>query len=159
MSRLLETSTTLPNSVNRGTCFQNITNKNTCSFIKFDISEFLSSISEEFSEISVNFGKIRDRIIRIIKHARKLLLFGITGVWVKNNDNPLFYVTTGSFNGADGCELVVLHLLSKIVAVIDLDNVGLYRDDGVAVIHIANDPKRERPRKNIIATFKTKGSV
>ena len=87
------------------------------------MSEFLSSISKEFSEISANFGKIGDRIIRIIKHARKLLLF----VWVKNDYNLLFYVTMGNFNGADVCELIVLYLLSKISVVINSDNVGLYR--------------------------------
>ena len=91
------------------------------------MSEFLSSISKEFSEISANFGKIGDRIIQIIKHARKLLLFGITGVWVKNDYNLLFYVTMGSFNGADVFELIVLYLLSKISVVINSDNVGLYR--------------------------------
>ena len=46
-------------------------------FYQFDISEFLSSISGEFSEISANFGKIGDRIIRFIKHARKLLLVSL----------------------------------------------------------------------------------
>ena len=116
-------------------------------FYQFDISEFLSSISGEFSEIPANFGKIGDRIIRIIKHAKKLLLFGITGVPVKNDDNSLFNVTMGSFNGADVCELVLLYLLSKIFVVIDSDNIGLYRDDGVAVINNAKDPKFERLRK------------
>ena len=53
----------------------------------------------------------------------------------------------GSFNGADVCELVVSYLLSKIFVVIDSDNIGLYRDDGVAVINNAKDPKLERLRK------------
>ena len=54
-------------------------------------------------------------------------MFGITGVWVKNDYNLLFYVTMGSFNGADVCELIVLYLLSKISVAINSDNVGLYR--------------------------------
>ena len=91
-----------------------------------------------------------------IKQAGKSLLFGSTGVWVKNDDNPLFDMTMGSFDGAEVCELVGLYLLSKISVIIDSDNIGLYRD-GLAVIRIANDPKRERMRKSIIATFKNKG--
>ena len=53
-----------------------------------------------------------DSTIQIIKHARKSLLFDSTGVWVKNDDNPLFDVTMGSFDGAEVCELVGLYLLS-----------------------------------------------
>ena len=84
--------------------FQNITNKNNCRFIKFDISEFYPSISEEVLEKSIIFANgitnIDDRTIQIIKHARKSLLFDSAGVWVQNDDNPLFDVTMGSFDGA-----------------------------------------------------------
>ena len=34
-------------------------------------------------------------------------------------------------------------------------SVGLYRDDGLAVIHQANGPKMDRIRKDIIALFKS----
>ena len=78
---------------------------------------------------------IHDSIIQIIKHARKSLLFDKTGVWIKNNENPLFDVTMGSFDGAEVCDLVGLYLLSKISVFIDLNNVGSYRDDESAVIH------------------------
>ena len=37
--------------------FQNITNKNDCRFIIFDISEFYPSISEEFLKKSISFAK------------------------------------------------------------------------------------------------------
>ena len=53
-----------------------------------------------------------DSTIQIIKHARKSLLFDSTGVWVKNDDNPLSDVTMSSFDGAEVCELVGLYLLS-----------------------------------------------
>ena len=36
--------------------FQNITNKNNCRFIKFDISEVYPSISEELLEKSISFA-------------------------------------------------------------------------------------------------------
>ena len=63
----------------------------------------------------------------------------------------------GSLNGTEVCELVSLCVLSKAVVHIihiDLDNVGLYRDDGLVVINNANGPKLDRLRnKYIIATF------
>ena len=109
--------------------FQNITSKNNCIFIKFDISEFYHSTAEELSEKSLYFVKIvtitDGSIVQIIKHERKSLLFD-NGVGVKN-DNPLFDVTMGSFNGAEVSELVGLYLLSKISVLIDLDNIRLNR--------------------------------
>ena len=99
-------------------------------------------------------NNIDDSKIQIIKHARKLLLFDRTGVWIKNYNNPLFDVTVGSFDVTEVCEFVGLYLLSKISVHIDLDNVGLYRDDRLA-INDTNGPKLDRIRKNIIATFKS----
>ena len=94
---------------------------------------------------------IDDSTIQIIKHARKSLLFDNTGVLIKNDDGPLFDIRMGSFGGAEVCELVGLYLLSKISILINSDNVGLYRDDGLAVIHNANAPRLDSLRKNIIA--------
>ena len=102
-------------------------------------------------------ANIDDSTIKTIKHARKSLLFDSTGVWVKNDENPLFGVTMDSFDGTEVCELVGLCLLSKISVSIDLDNVVLYRDDGLAVINNANGPKLDRMKKNIIATFRSEG--
>ena len=98
MHDVLETSTILQKfSQWRNTStvikwFQSITNKNNCRFIKFDISEFYPSISEELLEKSINFAKsmtnINDSTIQIIKYARKSFLINKTGVWVKNDENP-----------------------------------------------------------------------
>ena len=71
--------------------------------------------------------------------------------------NPLFDVTMGSYDEAEVCELVGLYLLGKLVPLIATTNVGLYRDDGLAVIHRANGPKMDRIRKGIIAQFKSEG--
>ena len=64
------------------------------------------------------------------------------------------HVTMGSFGGAEICDLTGLYLLSKISILIDSDNDGLYRDDGLAAIHNANSPNIDRLRKYVIATFK-----
>ena len=63
----------------------------------------------------------------------------------------------GSFDGAEVCELVGLYLLNKIKPLLDSNNVGLYRDDGLAIVHKANGPKVDRLRKDIISLFKDEG--
>lgn len=68
-------------------------------------------------------------IIQIIEHVRKLLLLDNTGVWLKNDVNPLFDVAMGSLDSTEVCELVGLYLLNKISLPIDSHNVDLYRDD------------------------------
>lgn len=53
----------------------------------------------------------------------------------------------GVFDGAEVCELVsifILHKLSKTHAISDL---GLYRDDGVAIFKNVNGPDSERIKK------------
>ena len=91
--------------------------KKTCKFIKFDIEEFYPSVSAELLEKSTNFArniiKIEDKVINIIKHARKSLLLHNGNAWVEKEGNPLFDVTMGSYDGAEVCELVGLYLLSK----------------------------------------------
>ena len=61
-----------------------------------------------------------------------------------------------SYDGAEVCELVWLYLLSKLVPLIGTENVELYRDDSLAVIHQANGTKIDRIRKDI-ALFKSEG--
>ena len=76
---------------------------------------------------------------------------------VRKDGNPLFNVTLGSFDSADVCELVGLYLLNKFKPLFVTSNVGLYRDDGVAIVHKANGTKLDRLRKDIISLFKTEG--
>ena len=71
--------------------------------------------------------------------------------------NPLFDVTMGRFDGAEVCKLIGLYLLNKVKALLDSGNVGLYRDDGLAVVHKANGPKVDRLRKDIISLFNDEG--
>ena len=47
--------------------------------------------------------------------------------------------------------------MNQLSTVIDKSSVGLYRDDGLAAINNANDPKLDRIRKYIIALFKEEG--
>ena len=137
--------------------FKNLTDKQKWKFIKFDIAEFYPPISEDLLNKSIDYAKsfttIGENVINAIKLARKSLLFSKDGTWVKKGGNELFDVTMGSFDGAEVCELVGLYLLDKLSKLLGKDNVGLYRDDGLA----ASGPVLDKMRKNIITLFKNEG--
>ena len=76
---------------------------------------------------------------------------------IKIKTNPEFDDTMGSFDGAGTSELVGLYLLSKVSKIIDNAHLGLYRDDGLALITNCNGRKLDRIRKKLHQTFKDKG--
>ena len=63
----------------------------------------------------------------------------------------------GSYDGAEICQLVGLCLLGKLAPLIGIKNIGLDKDDGLAVTHQTNGPKMDRIRKGIITLFKSEG--
>ena len=91
----------------------------------------------------------------IIRHCRKSLLFSNNSTWTKKDGN-LFDVTMGSFDGAEICELVGLYLLKLLSSKLSKDQVGLYRDDGLAALELSG-PQSDRARKDIIQIFKDCG--
>ena len=141
--------------------FKKINNKKKSRFIKFDIVDFYPSITEKLLDNSLTFAKthttISDQEINVFKHSRKALLFDHKDVWIKNSENPMFDVTMGSFDGAEICEIVGLYLLDKLSVLLHKENVGLYRDDGLAVVDNANGPKLDKLRKKITTIFKAEG--
>ena len=88
----------------------------------------------------------------IIYNARKSFLFFNNQPWEKKN-NTTFDVTMGSYDGAEICELVGLYILNKLEDIIPQKQLGIYRDDGLAVVQ-GSGPELERMRKNIFKTFK-----
>lgn len=77
--------------------------------------------------------------------------------WIKRKTtgaNP-FDVPMGSFDGAEVCELVGLYILNEISDVLDKNDVGLYRDDGLAVIRSTKPSERERIKKRLCSKFTT----
>jgi len=78
-------------------------------------------------------------------------------MWVKKGTNPNFGITMGSFDWAEICELVGLYLLEKLSAIVEKSNIGLYRDDWLAVVENSNGPMIDRMRKDITSTFKSEG--
>ena len=92
----------------------------------------------------------------IIKPSKESLLFSGEKTWEKKT-NPEFDVTMGNFDGAETSELAGLYLLSKISKIIDNAHLGLYRDDGLALITNCNSQKLDRIKKKLHQIFKDEG--
>lgn len=142
------------------TWFNNIQDKEKYKFIKFDIVDFYPSISEELLNKSIQFAKSKTNVenfeLEIIKHARKSLLFNKDEIWTKKG-NTLFDVTMGSYDGAEICELVGLYLLDALGDRLGRGKVGLYRDDGLAVLMNHSGRQADRVRKDVEKMFKDNG--
>ena len=97
---------------------------------------------------------VNNSTIEIIKHSRTSLLFDNNDTWIKKGSNPMFDVTMGCYDGGEVCEPVGLYLLSKWSKLLKDRSLGLYRDDGFAVVSNANGLNLDRLRKKIIVVFK-----
>ena len=137
--------------------FDEISTKKKKKSLKFDIVDFYPSITKSLLIKSLEYAKthtdICDEQVDIIMHARKSLLFDSSGTWIKKNDNDLFDVTQGSYDGAEVCETVGLFLLSMLEERFGKGYVGLYRDDGLALLPYSSGPAAERSRKDIVKIF------
>ena len=67
-----------------------------------------------------------------------------------------FGVTMGRYDGAEVCELIGLFILNTLQDRFGKD-VGLYRDDGLAVINIRSGRLCDRERKELAAVFDNLG--
>ena len=138
--------------------------KQTYSFFKFDVVDFYPSISEELVTKSLKFASkytvVSTEDLSLIKNACKSVLYEQGNLWRKkrvNNISSLFDVAQGSFMGAELCELVGLFLLDGLKNIFGLERVGLYRDDGLAVLPNSSGFKVERLKKQTHAFFKSRG--
>ena len=80
------------------------------------------------------YTSITQQQLDIILHARKSLLFSKDKPWEKRNNEPLFDIIMSSYDGAEICELLGLYILSILGKIYGVQNVGLYRDDGLACL-------------------------
>ena len=129
------------------------------SFLKFDIVSFYPSISEKLLSDALkwakNLTKITDTDIEVILHCRKTFLFYQDEIWVKKS-NSEFDVAMGSFDSAEVCELTGLFVLHKLETLVPKENLGLYRDDGLATTNLPG-PALDRLRKDICKIFQDLG--
>ena len=137
--------------------FKCLENKKELSFLEFDIVEFYPSITENLLKRALNYAKdyveISKDDIKIILQTKKALLFHDNKTRTKKG-NKSFDVTMGSWDGAEVADLVGLYLLSQLS---DLPiNVGLYRDDGLAVCNLSGR-QAELTKKKLCKIFNDNG--
>ncbi len=98
------------------------------------------------------YDEITENEKAIIMKAKQSLLFNRSTTWRKRTSDSLFDVTMGSFDGAETCELVgSYYLLSQLAAEYGND-IGLYRDDGLAALD--KSPREiENIKKRICKVF------
>ena len=87
-------------------------------------------------------------------NSRKAFLFYDGYPWVKKDTLQHFDATEGSFDEAEICKLVCLHLLNQLKDIITNGSIDVYRDDGLAVVHKYSGPQVDRLRKIIFDFFK-----
>ena len=122
------------------------------TFLIFDIVDFYPSISAALLKLSLDcarqFATVSDEDVEIIMHSRKTLLFNNNEPWVKKGDSPMFDVVMGSYDGTEVCELVGLYILYKVTSAYPNGNIGLYRDDGLAVFKKMSARSLDKTRKD-----------
>ena len=97
--------------------FMNIKNKESSSFIVFDIESFYFSISDNLFKSAIHLAKesidISDYDLLLINQAWKMLLFHENAPWLKKEGNEDFDVPIGCFDEAEVCELVGRYIQLK----------------------------------------------
>ena len=105
--------------------------------------------------LSIDDGSAVAITIFSLRHSRKSLLFNDNSTWVKKQGGD-FDVTMGSFDGAEVCELVGLHLLSLLCDHFNKDQIDSCRDDDLATLQLSR-PQADRARKDLCEIFRSCG--
>ena len=139
--------------------FKAIPEKEKHAFKTFDVCDFYPSISEDLLMKALNYASrfttITQQDRHIIIHAKKSLLYHQNSPWIKKNTSNMFDVTMGSYDGAETCELIGSYMLSLIASKFKFE-VGLYRDDGLAICK-ATPKKIEKTKQKVSQVFKSNG--
>ena len=102
------------------------------AFITFDVYDFYPSISEDLLLKALNYAS---RFTTITQQDRHII----------THANNMFDVTMGSYDGVETCELIGAYMLSLIAPKFK-NEVGLYRDDGLAICK-TTPKKLKKPSK------------
>ena len=125
----------------------------------FEIKDFYPSIKEGLPIEALEFAKqyvtIKSKDSETIFHARESLLCNEGEPWIKKQSNN-FDVTVGSYDGAEVCELIGTFMLSLIGNKYDPNNIGLYRDEGLAVFKNTSGPQSEKLKRLFRKCLRTK---
>ena len=83
-------------------------------------------------------------------------MFWNQSTWVKNHGNEDFDIPMGCYDGADVCKLVGIYIQSKLCKLMNKNDFGLYKDDGLGILRNTG-PEADRKRKSITKIFKECG--
>ena len=137
--------------------FKSIKEKQLCKFVIVDIKNFHPTIRESLLKQSFDFAekyiKVSSEGKAIIKYARKSLLFNKQQTWVKK-ESGFFDVTMGAYDDAEVCELVGIFIRYQLSLKYNKNNIGLYRDDGLAVFKNISGPQAEKIKKHFQNIFR-----
>ena len=67
-----------------------------------------------------------------------------------------FDITVRTYDGAEVCELIGIFMLSLLSKHINKNHIGLYRDDGLAILKNTSGPEAEKLKKKLQKLFKEK---
>ena len=101
------------------------------------------------------FISITNKGIEGIFHARKSLLYYNDEPWVKKGESN-FDISMGAYDGPEVCELIGIFMLSLLSKHINKNHIGLYRDDGLAILKNTSGPEAEKLKKKLQKLFKEK---
>ena len=136
--------------------FKGLKNKERKRFIQFDIESFYPSITPELLDRALewaeNFITITEEEKNIIRQSKKSFLFTGNTPWVKKGDVN-FDIGMGAYDGAESCDLIGLFLLHQLANQIKGLEIGLYRDDGLAVCEMTAR-LTEKLRQKIVQIFR-----
>ena len=90
-------------------------------------------------------------------HSRKSILFHKRSLRVKKDNDDLFDVTMGSFDGVEVCKLIGLSILNDLANKYWTNSIGLYKDEALAIFKNTTGPQVERTQKEITRGFKEHG--
>jgi hypothetical protein len=134
--------------------FNNLKNKKKLAFIMFDVEKFYPSIDQNLVLKARlwcrKYVEMSDDEIEVIMAARKAMLYMDGEPWAKKGGD-IFDVGMGFFDGAEICEIIGLFLLEELDK-LDIQ-VGIYRDDGLAVSDLSPQGV-ERTKKKMSAIFR-----
>ena len=142
--------------------FNKIEDKKTKRFICFDIISFYPSIQRKHVVDALAFAKdyigVSKEDTETIMHACKSILTNDGEIWRKKGKGPsLFDIPMGSYHGAEICDLIGLHILTRLRSQLPEGSFGLYRDDGLGITSEISGPDLERLSKKIRGIFKKIG--
>ena len=85
------------------------------------------------------------------------MLFYKNEPWKKKDSDRCFDVTMGSYDGAELCEFIGIHLLSQLRITINKNDCGISKNDGLMIQEYINGQQTDQLRKKIIKIFKEIG--